>query len=208
MVEPGQRRPLAPEAGIEATRPGLAVETGADHHHVRALPHQGGVVEPPLRHRTGGEVLRHHVHPEREPTRDRHALGTREVERDRQLVRVQHREVMRTVEPARRVGCQPEDAEKVGSLPRLDADHRGTVVGEVAGGDRSGRTAAELEDGRAGEEPRHTMPSARRRATSAAPMPSSASTSTVCSPSSGAGRGTPIRVPSASAEVVIAKAPG
>ena len=203
VIEAGERRALPAEARVVALGARLAVQARADHQQVGALLHQRGVVEPPLRHRAGREVLRHRIGPEREPARDRHPLGAREVERHGELVGVQHREVVRAVEAAGRVGREAQRAQEVGALPRLDADHGRAVVGEVARRHRAGGAAAELEDGRAGEEIRHTTPSARSRASSAAPMPSSPSTSAVCSPRRGAGRRMPIGLP-----LLRANAPG
>src|SRR5207253_4376637 len=112
-------------------------------------------------------------------------------------------EVVRAVQAAGGVGREAERAQEIRAPARLDADHGRAVVREVAGRDRAGRAAAELEDGRAGEEIHHTTPSARRRSSSAAPRPSSPSTSAVCSPSRGAGRRIPIAV-----ALLLAKAPG
>src|SRR5262249_10254420 len=138
----------------------------------------------------------------------RYALGLREVQCDRELVRVQHGEVLRAVDPTGRVRREPERAQEVGTLLRLDADHGRAVVGEVAGRDGSRGAAAALEDRGAGGERAHTTPSARSRASSAASTPTSDRTSAVCSPRRGAARRTAIAVAAASVDVVRAKPPG
>src|SRR5205823_10772579 len=102
-----------------------------------------------------------------------------------------------------RVRREPERAQEVRPLTRLDADHGRAVIGEIARRDRARGAAAELENRRAGEEIRHTRPSARSRASSPAPMPISPRTSAVCSPRRGARRRMPIRV-----ALLTAKAPG
>ena len=152
VVEARERRALAAEARIVPVRPRRAVQTRADHDEVGPLLRQRGVVEAPLLHRTWREVLRDGVGPERQPLRDGDAFRHRQVQRARQLVHVQHREVLGGVEPALEPGRELQRPQEVRARLRLDADDGRAAVREVAHRDRPGGTRAELEDGRAPED--------------------------------------------------------
>ena len=76
--------------------------------------------------------------------------GSLRLKRDVALPDVQLVVHRRALEPVRVVGSERVHAEEVGSAPRLDPQHRGALLDEVAGRDRPGRARAELEDAHPG----------------------------------------------------------
>ena len=107
--------------------------------------HQRAVVEPEAPHGPGGEVLGHGVGPADQPLGQGHPFGVLQVEGQPELAHVQGVEHVRPLEPAG-IPAEPVGAQEVGPRPRLDPDHGGPVLGEVADGDGPGRPRPELED--------------------------------------------------------------
>ena len=195
-LKPDERRALAAEAGVGRSRAGLAVQAGADHDQVGAFLHQRRVVEPPLRHRAGREVLGDRSRPSASRRATRDARGRRQVERDRELVGVEHGEVLAAVELPGVSGVSPAcagsrgaGATRRGSRWRRGRRSSASATGPAAPPPNS-RIFVPREERRSRDHARR----ARSRASAAALTPSSASTSAVCSPSRGAGPRTPIAV--------------
>ena len=115
------------------------------------------VVEPEALHGPGREVLGDGVGPlVDEAPHERDRVGVLEVQRDVALPDVQRVVHRRALEAVRVVGPERVDPEEVRAAPRLDPQHRGAVLDEVAGRDRAGGARAELED----VAPRSTPPAA------------------------------------------------
>ena len=146
-VVAGERGALAAEAGVVLVRSGLAVEARADHDEVGLDRGQRVVVEAEAAHRARREVLGDRVGPlDDEPAHELDRLRVLQVEGDVALADVEAVEHRRALEPVRVLRPQRVDAQEVGPALRLDAQHGGAVLDEVARGDRAGGARAELDD--------------------------------------------------------------
>ena len=128
----------------ERTR--LAEETGRDHDQPGLDRGERGIVEAPLAHRFRRERLDHDVGPAHEVEHDLARGGVAEIEREAALAGVDRPEPGRRLRAGHAAVKRRQEAHQVGTLHRLDLDHRRAVVGEHARGPGAGHDPGEVED--------------------------------------------------------------
>ena len=141
---------------VAAPRPAGAERRHRDHDQRRVDRMQRVPPQAELRQHGGGVVLDHHVGHRDQPLHQLDAARRGEIERDAELVAVDHVEGRRLLVDVERaaLGCGVPTAPPIEVAARLDLDHFGAEVGEVARGERARPTHGEIDDAGAVEEVR------------------------------------------------------
>ena len=191
----GNRRAQVAKAGKGRPWARLAHQRSAEHHQAGLELAQGWVAQAPLGHLPGRERLDHHVGPVAHQVADhRTAAFAAQVQRQAELAGIAVLEQAGLLRVDRAAGERPHHPRRLDALAGFDPHHGGAKVGECAADQRAGDDPGQVQHLQACHRldvfTHATTPCARNAAMSDVGIASqSASTSSVCWPSAGAGRG-------------------